>query len=277
MFYASKILGFFVTPSNLMIELGVFGMLLMPTRYTRLGRKLLVISMLLVAAIGTLPIGNVLTVPLEERFPHWNPALGPPNGIVVLGGVINAEISARRGGVGLSDAAERLIAAVSLARQYPAARVVFTGGNGDLMGDGPIEADFAIPLFESLGVPRDRLIVERRARNTIENAVFTKQLVAPAPGERWLLVTSAMHIPRAIGVFRESGFPVDAYPVNYQTVGWEDLRKAPGSLMGGIGLTDRAVHEWLGLFVYWITGRLSILFPAPQPSESPTGMRPGHI
>jgi len=271
MFYVlSKILGFLITPSNFMVGLGIVGTLLLPTRYTRIGRQLLVSSVLLIAAIGILPIGDVLTIPLEDRFPQWNPALGPPSGIVVLGGVIDAEISTRRGGVGLSDAAERLTAAADLARRYPAARVVFTGGNGALIGDGPIEADFAIPFFESLGVSKDRIIVERRARNTVENATFTKQLVAPERGERWLLVTSAAHMPRAIGVFREAGFPVEAYPVDYQTVGWEDLLKLPGSLMGGVRLTDMAVHEWLGLFAYWITGRLSVLFPAPRPSEFPT-------
>src|SRR5262249_35123018 len=157
------------------------------------------------------------------------------------------------------------------------ARVVFTGGNGNLIGDGPIEADFAVRLFESLGVRRDRIVVERRARNTIENAEFVKQLAAPEPGERWLLVTSAMHIPRAIGVFREVGFPVEAYPVDYQTVGWEDLWKISDSLMGGIGKTDEAVHEWLGLFVYWIIGRLPVLFPAQQPSEFPTSTPPSHV
>ena len=151
-------------------------------------------SVLLIAAIGILPLGDVLTIPLEERFPQWNPASGPPTGIVVLGGVIDAEISARRGGVGLSEAAERLTAAADLARRYPAAQVVFTGGNGALIADGPIEADFAVCFLETLGVAKGRIIIERRARSTIENAAFTKQLVAPAPGERWLLVTSAMHI-----------------------------------------------------------------------------------
>ena len=270
MFYVlSKILGFLVTPSNFMVGLGLAGILLLPTRYTRIGRQLLVASVLLIAAIGILPLGDVLAIPLEDRFPQWNPASGPPSGIVVLGGVINAEIATRRGGSGLSDAAERLTAAADLARRYPATRVVFTGGNGALIADGPIEADFAIRFLQSLGVARGRIIIERRARNTIENAAFTKQLVAPAAGERWLLVTSAMHIPRAIGVFREAGFPVEAYPVDYQTVGWDDLLKIPGSLMGGIRLTDAAVHEWLGLFAYWITGRLPVMFPAPQPIEFP--------
>jgi uncharacterized SAM-binding protein YcdF (DUF218 family) len=278
MFYElSQILGFFSIPSNLMVGLGVVGILLLPTRFARAGRRLSVASVVLIASVGILPIGNALTLPLEERFPRWDVAPGTPAGIVVLGGVIDPKISAGRGEVALSDAAERVTATVDLARRYPAARVVFTGGNGDLIADGPAEADFAIRLFESLGVPRDRIIVERRARNTVENAAFTKKLVAPESGERWLLVTSAMHMPRAIGVFREAGFSVEAYPVDYQTGGWGDLWAFSDSLVGRIGMTDAAVHEWLGLFVYWITGRLPVLFPGPRPSEFPSKTLPGHV
>lgn len=278
MFYVfSKIIGFFVTPFNLMVGLGLVGILLLTTCFAPVGRRLLVASIVLISSIGFLPIGTALTLPLEERFPRWDPAQGAPAGIVILGGVIATRISAARGEVALSDEAERVTAAVDLTRRYPAARVVFTGGNGNLIADGPIEADFAIRLFDSLGLPRDRIILERRARSTVENAAFTKQLVAPEPGERWLLVTSAIHMPRAIGVFREAGFPVEAYPVDYRTAGWEDMWTSPDLLMGGIRSTDAAVHEWLGLFIYWITGRLPVLFPAPQSSEFPTKTRLGHV
>jgi uncharacterized SAM-binding protein YcdF (DUF218 family) len=114
---------------------------------------------------------------------------------------------------------------------------------------------------------RDRIIVERKSRNTTENAAFTKQLVMPKPGERWLLVTSAMHMPRAVGVFRKAGFAVDAYPVGYQTASTKDLWTLSSALMGGIGIMDRAVREWNALLVYWITGRISVLFPGPMMSE----------
>jgi uncharacterized SAM-binding protein YcdF (DUF218 family) len=129
---------------------------------------------------------------------------------VLGGGVIKSEISADRGEIALGDTADRIIAAVELARRYPSAHVVFTGRK---------EADFVIRFFEKLDVPRDRIIVEGKSRNTTENAAFTKQLVMPKPGERWLLVTSAMHMARAAGVFRKAGFGVDAYSVGYQPPG----------------------------------------------------------
>src|SRR5262249_29681125 len=141
------------------------------------------------------------------------------------------------------------------ARHYPSAHLMFVGIN---------EADFVIHFFENLGVPRDRIIVESKSRNTAENAAFAKQLAMPQPGERWLLVTSAIHMPRAVGAFRKVGFAVDAYPVDYQTASPQGLWTLSASLMGGIGMMDRAVHEWTGLWVYWITGRISEPFPRPM-------------
>jgi uncharacterized SAM-binding protein YcdF (DUF218 family) len=257
MFFAlSKFLGFFVVPSNIMVSLGFAGIALLAIGYGRMGRRMLVASMVLIAAVGILPIGSGLALPLEDRFPRWDATRGPPTGFIVLGGgVIKTEISADRGEIAVGSSADRIIAAVELARQYPNAHVVFVGKD---------EADFVVRFFERFGVARDRIIVERKSRNTAENAVFAKQLVMPTPGERWLLVTSAMHMPRAVGVFRKVGFAIEAYPVDYQTGNPQDLLSLPGSLMGGIGMTDRAVREWNGLLVYWITGRISKLFPGPM-------------
>ncbi|MBV9969593.1 MAG: YdcF family protein, partial [Xanthobacteraceae bacterium] len=131
------------------------------------------------------------------------------------------------------------------------------------------EADVVPALFESLGVPPGRIMLESRSRNTAENAVYSKALAAPKPGERWLLVTSAMHMPRAIGAFREAGFPVEAYPVDYKTNGWQDLSGVIGSLSSGLRQTDTALHEWIGLVAYRLTGKSSALFPGPLPGPRP--------
>jgi uncharacterized SAM-binding protein YcdF (DUF218 family) len=257
-FFLSRTLGFIAVPSNLLVLMGLAGVVLLSTRFSRAGRRLLVASVILIAAIGMLPIGNALLLPLEERFPPWDPVHGTPTGIIVIGGVINPERSEARDQISLDEAAERVTTAVELARRYPTARIVFAGGSARLS-----EADFAQRFFVSLGVPRDRITLETRSRNTAENAVFTKRLIAPGPDERWLLVTSALQMPRAIGAFRQAGFLVEAYPVDYQTAGWEDLWMLSGSLTGGTPKTDAAVHEWLGLFVYWVTGRIPVLFPGP--------------
>ena len=255
-FILSKVLGFFLVPSNIMVSIGLVGIGLLAIGRVRIGRWMLVTSVILITAVGVLPIGTGLALPLEDRFPGWDSGRGSPTGVIVLGGgVIKSAVSASRGEIALDDSADRIIAVVELARRYPSAHVMFAGIS---------EADFAIRFFENLGVSRDRIIVESESRNTAENAAFAKQLAMPKPGELWLLVTSAMHMPRAVGAFRKVGFSVDAYPVDYQTAGAQDLWALSASLMGGIGMMDRAVHEWTGLLVYWITGRMSEPFPGPM-------------
>jgi uncharacterized SAM-binding protein YcdF (DUF218 family) len=182
--------------------LGILGVILLATRFAGLGRKLLIASMLLLAICGFLPLGNLLLYPLENRFPRWDAARGTPDGIIVLGGPIDADLSAAHDTPVISSAPDRIVAAAELARKYPNARVVFTGGSSNLISNDAREADFAAEIFEALGIDKKRLILERRSRNTYENATFSKALVAPKPGERWLLVTSAFHMPRAVGLFR---------------------------------------------------------------------------
>jgi uncharacterized SAM-binding protein YcdF (DUF218 family) len=272
-FAVSKLLAFFEEPSNVIILVGLVGLILTRTRYARWGWRLAVASLVLIALIGFLPIGRALTIALENRFPRWEEAGPPPTGIVVLGGAVSAYRLATRGQIGLTDAAERIVVVPELARKFPNAKIVYSGGDPGLFTQRGNEADVAPALFESLGVPRSRIILENRSRNTAENAAYSKALVAPKPGERWLLVTSAMHMPRAIGAFREAGFPVEAYPVDYQTNGWQDLRNVFGSLSGGLGQLDGALHEWIGLIAYRLTGKSSALFPQPQPESSPAPPR----
>jgi len=262
-FVLSKTLGFFALPSNLLMAIGLVGLILLCTRFRRLASWLVVTSLVLIAFVGYSPLGNILILPLEQRFPPWNPSQGPPDGIVVLGGAILPDISITRGTAALNESAERITAAAELTRRYPNARLVYSGGNGSLRFDAPAEAPIAVKELEALGVPRDRITAEEQSRNTIENAVFSRLVAQPKPGERWLLVTSAFHMPRAIAAFRAAGFPVEAYPVDWRTRGPMDMTQTFAALTGGLSMTDLAVHEWEGLLVYRLTGRTAQLFPAP--------------
>jgi uncharacterized SAM-binding protein YcdF (DUF218 family) len=262
-FILSKTLGLFAVPSNIILALTVTGLLLTATRFARGGRRLLAIGVVLLALAGLSPLGDALILPLEQRFP--SPALTePPTGIVVLGGAIGPQLSQARGSPALNESAERVTAIASLARRFPRARIVFSGGNASLVDDAPSEALFAVPLFESFGIPRSRIEVEGKSLNTVQNAVFTKALVKPKPGERWLLVTSAHHMPRAVGCFRRAGFEVVAYPVDWRTRGRSDLLLPFATVSGGLARTDVAVREWVGLAVYRLSGKTSELFPGPK-------------
>jgi uncharacterized SAM-binding protein YcdF (DUF218 family) len=261
-FILSKILGFLAIPSNLIIGFGILGALLLRTRFAPTGWRLVIGSLFLLAIAGLSPLGNVLILPLEERFPAWDSSRGAPHGIVVLGGGMSPDVAFARNEVALNEAAERMTAAVELALRYPNARVIFSGGESELAFRGN-ESDAARRLFERLGLPPGRVITEDRSRNTLENAVLTKQIAMPKPGERWLLVTSAYHQPRAVGVFRKIGFAVEAYPVDWRTRGMEDALRPFPTLGEGLRRTDTAMREWGGLVLHWLLGNTSELFPGP--------------
>lgn len=262
-FVLAKILGFFAQPSNALLVLALAGTAMMPTRFARLGRRLAGAGLVALAVIGLSPLGNALILPLEDRFPAWRPSGAAPDGIVVLGGAFDTVVARARGAIALTDAAERMTEIAALARRYPHARIVFSGGSGQLVFAGANESEIALRLFDSFGIARRRVTVEDRSRDTAENARFSKALIDPRPGELWLLVTSAYHMPRAIGAFRQAGFPVEAYPVDWRTRGAADLLRPFQSLSDGLKRTDTAAREWVGLIAYRLTGRTAALFPGP--------------
>jgi uncharacterized SAM-binding protein YcdF (DUF218 family) len=265
MFFAlSKIIGFFVVPSNFIALLGVAGLGLLVARRRRIGLGLLIASIVLLVVAGFSPLGNALLLALTERFPPWQQGTGgDPDGIIVLGGAIDSESSAARHSIELDASAERVLAMLRLARRYPSARIVYSGGSGNLLLASVSEAPFAGQLLDEFAVARDRIILEPHSRSTAENASFVRAMLTPKPNERWLLVTSAFHMPRAIGAFRRVGFNVEAYPVDWRTRGWTDISLPFDQLSSGLARTDVAIHEWGGLVVYWLAGKSSELFPSP--------------
>jgi uncharacterized SAM-binding protein YcdF (DUF218 family) len=265
-FVLSKTLGVMLLPANFLIGAGVVGAILMATRFVSTGRKLVVASLLLLAICAFSPVGYMLLYPLEQRFPPWDSSRGAPDGIVVLGASIDADLSVAHGTGVVRTAPDRIIAAAALAQHYPNARIVFSGGNSNLISNDAREADYAGAIFESLGIAKSRLIMDRRSRNTLENAEFSKALVAPKAGERWLLVTSAFHMPRSVGLFRKAGFVVEPYPVDWRVAGRGDLFAFSNIAVDGLGRTDIAVREWIGLIAYRATGKIDELLPGPSPN-----------
>lgn len=265
-FVLSKTLGTMLLPTNLLLELGLLGAVLLATRWPKWGARLVVVTIVLLVICAFSPLGSYLLYPLESRFPQWDQTGGAPDGIVVLGGPIDADISTIYNTPITRAAADRIIAAAELARRYPNARVLFTGGSANLISNDAKEGDFAQQILVSLGVPKERLIIERLSRNTYENAIFSKQTVAPKPGERWLLVTSAYHMPRSVGLFRKAGFSVEPYPVDWRVGRWNALFSFESVALVGLARTDSAVREWLGLVAYWLRGRTDQLLPGPDRS-----------
>jgi uncharacterized SAM-binding protein YcdF (DUF218 family) len=260
-YYASKILWILAQPSNLLVVVVATALFALLLQRRRLALWLLCPATAVLIAISLLPLGQWLLLPLENRFSA--PARPPDqvDGIVVLGGAIDLVIAQGRGVVEFTENAERNIAMIELAERYPDAKLVFTGGRDEIFGTAISEAAVMREFTRRHGLD-GRVIFEDRARNTYENALLSKPLAAPRPGERWLLVTSASHMPRAVGVFRRVGWPVIAYPVDYRTSGEPGLLARPDAAQNWVDF-DQAVKAWIGLVAYWLSDRTDAPFPAP--------------
>jgi uncharacterized SAM-binding protein YcdF (DUF218 family) len=215
--------------------------------------------------IGFSPLGNALMLPLENRFPRPGlAAVGDKiSGIIILGGFEDAYVTHGRGVLSLNEAAERLTEALVLAHKLPRARVVFSGGSDSILDAVPSAAPAVADFLVASGIARERLVLEGASRNTRENATMTYDLVKPKPGERWLLVTSAFHMPRSMGLFRTAGFDVVAWPVDYRTGSPRDATRFMNRLDEGIKRVDTVVKEAFGLVVYRWRGWTDALLPAP--------------
>jgi uncharacterized SAM-binding protein YcdF (DUF218 family) len=264
-FVVSKIFWMIASPIDVLLFGALIGVLLCYGRGARLGRVLALAAILILLAAAILPLGMALIAPLEDRFPLPPSDLPAPAGIIVLGGAINDVTSAARGQTIFDEGGERITEAVILAKRFPEARIVYTGGTASFTpGVKSTEALRARRLMAQMGVPASRITIEDKSRNTEENARFTGAIVRPEPSQRWIIVTSAFHMPRAMGVFEKAGFHPIPYPVSFYTVGrWPaDLRLNywPGR---NLRIFELALHEWIGLAAYWATGRIDHLFPGP--------------
>ena len=262
-FVVSKLLGIVFQPVNLLALAVTLAVLLLFPGSPRARRGFLGAPTTSFLGWRFSPLSSALLRVLEDRFPLPAADMPPPTGIIVLGGAIEEEISLARGTFSMNSAASRMTTGVALALKYPAARLVFTGGSADVRQVGRDEAEGARRLWLSLGVPEARMAFESRSRNTFENAVLTRALLQPKPGETWLLVTSAWHMPRSIGIFRQAGFAVTAYPTDYRTFGDARDWKLSTNALDALQRLDTGLHEWIGLVAYALTGKTDALFPAP--------------
>jgi uncharacterized SAM-binding protein YcdF (DUF218 family) len=273
-FYITKIFWFFLQPLNLALFLLVIGWALAMLGRRRLGGLASFFAVLILVLASWTSIGAMMLNPLEERFQRPTSLPEKIDGIVVLGGGLEGAINLVRGGYEMNSGGDRFVETAILARRFPDAKILISGGVGTVLLEGEGDADTAVRFLAAFGIPRERLIVENKSRNTAENAEFTRRLVDPKPGERWLLVTSAMHMPRSVGAFRKAGFAVEAWPVDWRTLPDQNLLRLSRNLLGGVGALNGVAHEIIGLTVYWATGRSSELFPGPLPEATDCCAKP---
>ena len=261
-FILSKALWVLAAPGNILLFLLALGaILLFSPRRAVWGRRLVVVAAIGYGIIAATPLAAFMALPLEERFER--PVLPDHvDGVIMLGGAVNPLLAHDRDEPSLNEAAERVLAFADLIRRYPQAKHVFTGGTSHIFDDVLREDEPVRDVLRQCGIDPDGVIFENESRNTWENAVFSQRIVGPKPGETWLLVTSAMHMPRSVGIFRQVGWDVIAYPVDYRT------RKGAVPYFRldfdrKLQMLHDTVREWLGLVSYRLMGRTAALFPAP--------------
>ena len=246
-FIVSKLFWVFFAPSHFLTLLVISAAILLNTKYERPGRRLAFASAVLFAVIGILPTGTWLPLPLEARYtrPGWPAHI---DGVLVLGGGTGTAVIVSRGVPATKSSEARVVGAFELARRYPNARVLFSGGSARLGGGGSGDAVGAKYIFAQMGLDPKRLILEDRSRNTGENIAFSKKIANPQPGEVWVLATSAIHMPRAMHIAEHAHWKMIAWPTDYSTTrrDFGDFFAVPGNLEA----TDNAIHEWIGLLAY---------------------------
>ena len=255
-FIASKLIGALLRPDTwIIVALAVVVLALLFNR-RRLALWVGSITLSLLVALAILPLGDLLLQPIERTYPA-EPALGQVDGIIVLGGGEDARAGAFWGQMQLNEGGERYTAALALARRFPEARILFTGGSGtlrDLAGAETSEADMAGRFFRDQDVSPERLLLEGQSRNTAENARLSLALAAPAPGETWVLVTSAFHMPRAMRSFETAGWTgLVPWPVDYRTSAFTD--GMGWNLTRNLLVLNTAIREQVGQIAYRLTSR----------------------
>lgn len=259
-FFVSKIIWIIISPDSLLLILIIFSLVLLYLDKQKQAKILLSIVSGLLILISFFPIGEWLLYPLESRF-QTNPVLPDKiAGIIVLSGSENTVLSPQWQQVELGDATERDLMFLALARKYPEAKLLFTGGSGSLLEQKDKAADIAKKLFKQLNFDVTRIVFEKESRNTYENAIYSKKIVQPFKNENWILITTGWHMPRSVGIFCKAEWPVIPYPVDHQT-NKDNLFRISFNLSNNLRMLKIAIKEWLGLFAYYLSGKTTSFFP----------------
>ncbi len=225
-------------------------------------RSFLLLGGLLLFLVGFTTFGYLLIAPLEARFVRPAEPVHI-DGIVVLGGGMDGEVDDARQGWELNQSGDRIVETVRLALAHPEAKVLVAAGPAVFPVVQEPEAYAARRMLLAFGIPADRIVLDDKSRNTEENAQFAKGLAGAAPGQNWLLVTSAYHMPRAVGLFRKAGFAVIPWPADYLSSGVEGVRIKPDQPAENIMVATTALREWTGLIGYKLVGKIDDVFPGP--------------
>jgi uncharacterized SAM-binding protein YcdF (DUF218 family) len=261
-FILSKVVQFCIEPLNWVIIFIFFGLLFLGLRKPQLCKHFLVLALLDLLIVGWLPASEVFLRPLENAVPKTEITKlseGEIGGIIILGGAVEGgEIAVDRGEITIYSSAERVTKAFELIRKYPDLPFIFSGFSGRITPKGISEADAFKQLIQEQGLADRAGYYENQSRNTYENVIFIKPMIAEIekdkPAKPWLLITSANHMYRSVKIFQKQGLNIIPVPVDYQTA--NRLQWTAFDLVDGAQNWNKFVHEIMGLFAYWTTGKI---------------------
>jgi uncharacterized SAM-binding protein YcdF (DUF218 family) len=258
-FILSKLAWGVLSPTNLIVLLMALATIQLLRNKINAAKKILIPTVLVYAFLLAYPVGDYLMYPLETRFNKPEVLPDTIDGIIVLGGGENLKISIGWDTNEVVDG-DRFIATAILAKHYPNAPIIFSGGNGLLLFDtSTTGADIARQLLMAVGIDEDRLMIESQSRNTYENFELLKDILPKSDG-RYLLVSSAYHMPRSVGISRQQNINIIPYPVDYYSNNTE-LRQWDFSLLSHLKVLEIAWREWIGLTVYYWSGKTTQWLP----------------
>lgn len=266
-FELSKLFWMLAMPVNALILLMLVGLGVSYWR-PRLGQRIFLSGAGLLLILAIVPVGPAMLWGLEHTTHRPSPMPKSIDGVIVLGGMFDEFQRGERGVLNANDNIDRMFCFYDLAKKYPKAKLVFSGGSGDILHPEAKESSSAELYLQSLKINPKRIMFERDSRNTYENAVLSKDKVKPKDGDLWILITSAYHMPRSMAVFEKAGWDVMPYPCDERTGPsfWSIFYEF--NALWNLQMLSLATREWIGLIVYRLSGKSAFIFVS---SSLPSG------
>lgn len=255
-FYFSRFVNYFLHNQLLLISLILLiALFLFIISRKEMSKKVLILATVYFVIIAIIPTGKILMFFLEREILGENYKFEHLDGIIVLSGNEDIDKSQHYNQLYTSGTTYRLIESIKLSKKFPKAQIVFSGGSGSIFSK-KLSTQVAENFFELFSYDINSIIFESNSSNTYENLIFTKKIVNPKINENWVLVTSAFHMRRALGVSNQLGLQLTPYPVDYRLSKNLFSEFFKFNLMENISIFQVASREVLGLFTYRLLKRL---------------------